>query len=925
MGELLQQWQSLSSDLGARNERLSRELEGAWRGLHGLLQQVQSEFPEQDGPSWDAGKLESLRSLFGDFGGRFVVAPLGRCDRMRPQERALAAIEDHRAGLDDLIRQLPATLQVSGSELAETVGALAGGRWRSYPVRWRRKPRTVYIRAASRAFLQHWQLRQARLHGELLLILAQGCLALIDPWQTVRDEALRCLDGTGADPKEFQSDRRRWETLLEKLRQRAERALASLRARSKASQTGLAAAWLAASRAPETAGSRARRDLLLDSTAFWSRQAAAVVSLQDVERKLIELGLLCADETERTLESLETEHGELVAELEGFGDWLQQWQPGQAESPPPPTAQLMSAEDRIRYWADAVSRRSSSVLPTVVETIEPKRALPGWRQPWGQIRLTAAFLSALRRVSSANDVQGIKESEGIHRRIVREIERAREVVTYGLDIGRSEGAAGEQIARESVENAKSLIALQRKKTRAVTRLAESSLVEALAAAFSQCYGGVEEGRFGLLSRLARQRRRRTVSFLSKRGGLLTQSTARTLWDWSRQAYRQLLIQVGLESRPQRRLEHVRRRAALEVDDRSEVYQQLPMIYRRLFRLEPVQDPRFLVGREAEMSALLEARERWSARKPVSVLLVGERGSGKTSLLNCATVRVFADAQPIRASFRERVLDADGIDVFLRQALGLAADADLVEALRDERRVILLEEVERTFLRCVDGFQGIRRLLSLVTDSCRSTLWVLCLNQLAFKFLDPAIGMQQVFSHRINAMSVEPEHLVSAILLRHNLSGLRLRFSQPPSRHPQIERLRRPLGLDRHAREVFFDTLYKQSEGVFRSAFELWHRYIESAHGGVLRMRFPDSVDADPLITGLDRQDLFALQAVLQHGSLTPAECGRVFCIAEDAARARLDALVDRGMLERESGAPGWRVRSEAGYLVRKALDRQNLL
>jgi hypothetical protein len=43
------------------------------------------------------------------------------------------------------------------------------------------------------------------------------------------------------------------------------------------------------------------------------------------------------------------------------------------------------------------------------------------------------------------------------------------------------------------------------------------------------------------------------------------------------------------------------------------------------------------------------------------------------------------------------------------------------------------------------------------------------------------------------------------------------------------------------------------------------------------------------------------------------------------ARARIETLMDRGILEREPAAPGWRVRSEAGYLVRKALDRQNLL
>jgi hypothetical protein len=676
---------------------------------------------------------------------------------------------------------------------------------------------------------------------------------------------------------------------------------------------------------PQTDGAGAQPDPLIDFGVYWSRQRAAVLAQHDIERRLIELGKLSTDETEKTADSLDAEHAQLVEELEAFGAWLEQWQPGQAEAPPPPMTQLMTADDRVRYWADAISQCSGGALPEAIETIEPRRALPGWRQRWGQIRLAESFLAALRRVSSAAYVSGVKEAEGIHRRMVSEIERAREVVTYGLEIGQAEGHAGEQIAHESVENAKSLVAFQKKRTRPVRRLAETSLVEALAAAFSQCYGAVDEGRFGLLSRMARQRRRRTGAFLVNRGGQYGRQGLQLGWEWSHKGYNWALIQIGLERNKERRLQHVQRRASLEVDDRTEVYQQLPMIYRRLFRLEPVQDPRFLVGREAEMAALTEARERWRTGKAVSALLVGERGSGKSSLLNCASAQVFSGSEPVRAAFRERILDAAQMDAFLRQTLNLGEGEDLEESLQRERRVILIEEVERTFLRRVDGFEGVRRLLSLVSDSCRTTLWVLCLNQLAFKFLDAAIGMEQVFSHRINAMSVEPQNLRTAILLRHNLSGLRLRFARPPSRHPLLERVRRPLGLDRHARDAFFDALYQQSEGVFRSAFELWHRNIDSAHGGVLRMRFPDLADGDPLIAGLDRQDLFTLQAVLQHGSLTAAEFVQVFCVADSVARERIDALVDRGILEREPGAPGWRVRSEAGYLVRKALDRQNLL
>ena len=403
-------------------------------------------------------------------------------------------------------------------------------------------------------------------------------------------------------------------------------------------------------------------------------------------------------------------------------------------------------------------------------------------------------------------MQGLNESEGIHRRIVSEIERAREVVTYGLDIGRSEGAAGEQIARESVENAKSLVGFQRKKTRPVRRLAEPSLVEALAAAFSQCYGGVEEGRFGLLSRLARQRApaHRGVSGQAQRP-YSPRARRACCGSWSRQAYRRMLVQVGLERGPGRRLEHVKRRAALEVDDRSEVYQQLPMIYRRLFRLEPVQDPRFLVGREAEMAALLEARDQvgraasrfrcsWSASAAAA------RPACSTAR-RCGSSRMYSrSAHPSASAFSMPT----SIDAFLRQALGLPEDADLAEALqqrapRDPARGGRADLSARAWT--ASRAYGGCCLWSPIAAARRCGY--LCLNQLAFKFLDPAVGMQPVFSHRINAMSVEPDHLVNAILLRHNLSGLRLRFAPPPSRHPLIERLRRPLGLDRQRARSFF--------------------------------------------------------------------------------------------------------------------------
>ena len=82
---------------------------------------------------------------------------------------------------------------------------------------------------------------------------------------------------------------------------------------------------------------------------------------------------------------------------------------------------------------------------------------------------------------------------------------------------------------------------------------------------------------------------------------------------------------------------------------------LPLLYRRLFRFEPLQDPRFLVGRETEMGAIAAARSMWEANRPVAVILVGQRGSGKTSLINCSLKRTLAGQEVVRGEFNRRLV------------------------------------------------------------------------------------------------------------------------------------------------------------------------------------------------------------------------------------------------------------------------------
>lgn len=125
-------------------------------------------------------------------------------------------------------------------------------------------------------------------------------------------------------------------------------------------------------------------------------------------------------------------------------------------------------------------------------------------------------------------------------------------------------------------------------------------------------------------------------------------TARRFTDWA-------LLKTGWIAPPSPQVQPVIERPYLgQVLDVRMGARDLPMLYLRLFRLAPVEDPRFLIGREAEMSGLADSLARWESGRKVSALIVGARGTGKTSLLNCAVAGILSELPVVRGQFCGRI-------------------------------------------------------------------------------------------------------------------------------------------------------------------------------------------------------------------------------------------------------------------------------
>jgi hypothetical protein len=91
------------------------------------------------------------------------------------------------------------------------------------------------------------------------------------------------------------------------------------------------------------------------------------------------------------------------------------------------------------------------------------------------------------------------------------------------------------------------------------------------------------------------------------------------------------------------------------------------------------------------------------------------------------------------------------------------------------------------------------------------------------------------------------------------------------------------------------------------------------------MKLLQPLDLSDVIDSLAHHDLFTLAAILQHGSLTPREHAVVFQRRLEESQAQIDRLLGREIVEPDPGRLGFRVRPNAGQLVKEALYRRNLL
>jgi len=371
------------------------------------------------------------------------------------------------------------------------------------------------------------------------------------------------------------------------------------------------------------------------------------------------------------------------------------------------------------------------------------------------------------------------------------------------------------------------------------------------------------------------------------------------------------VQTGQESETQRALDVIRQI--------PELLDSLPLVYRRLFSLNPIMDPNLLIGREAELAWVSARLKDWMTGHGRPCIMTGPVGVGHTSFLNVVEATKLTEVQTHRIDLTTRIRAEDALASLLAERLQLEGEgtwtlSTLARHLQDPAApvipfAVILEHLEHLFLRISGGTNLLEAFVSFQALTSKQVFWMSTMSDTTWKLLEKNEPRAAGLMAHLPFSTLSRGATEEVILTRHRLSGLPLEFVQPADLNPLVRRRLRLSRGEKARQDVirteFFDRVFRMSENNVAVAILLWLRSADfSSRKGWLRVSPPDPIRSQ-FLDGLDLSMGFALKAFLDHGSLTLEEHRAVFDAPEEEAFQVFETLRNLSLIE-PSGARGGR-------------------
>jgi hypothetical protein len=363
-------------------------------------------------------------------------------------------------------------------------------------------------------------------------------------------------------------------------------------------------------------------------------------------------------------------------------------------------------------------------------------------------------------------------------------------------------------------------------------------------------------------------------------------------------YRNARLKLGLDEKPPA--------VAAEISDflaeTGRAIARLPYVYQRLFVLSPLSDEYFFRGRATEMAKIDEAWTNWNAGRYAPAVVVGETGSGITSLVNLYARNHFAGRLIYRYEVAVPVYHVAELCSFLAALFNRVPFKNKEEVIAhfnslEGRPVVIIEGLHHLFLRTINGFAAIKIFAELISATNKNVFWLATSNLYGWNYLDKTVKLSDFFGYIIEIQSLSDQEIIDVILRRHMASGFNLRFlpGENSGRDRKLARIHNPEEQQEYLRSKYFGALNNFARSNIAISMLLWLRSASDIKGNEISIALPKGLDLS-FVKTLSRDKLFVLQSLMLHDGLREEDIPAVLNFSAVQSRLLIIQLFDDGIV-----------------------------
>ena len=330
---------------------------------------------------------------------------------------------------------------------------------------------------------------------------------------------------------------------------------------------------------------------------------------------------------------------------------------------------------------------------------------------------------------------------------------------------------------------------------------------------------------------------------------------------------------------------------------------LPLIYKNLYQINPVKDQKLFVGRENELTRLDQAFEAWKLGNFASTVLIGEKWGGLTSLINHYLDSRKLNLKVIRIKSEERFYNEKDLLKEFASSLGkekLNSFEELEKVILDwpTRIVLVVENLQKLFLRKQEGFGSLTSFLNILIKTNEKVFWLNSCTIYAWNYLKKVITIDEYFAHVIILDKLSDEQIINIIKTRNRISGVQIEF-EPKESDSKNRKFRQKSHEEQQAilAKKYFTSLSEFAESNISLALIFWLISTKEFSSNQLIIGPFERPDLSFIkVMSLDR--LLTILSLILHDGLTESELCQVNNVTLEDANTSLLFLLEDGIVRR---------------------------